>query len=437
MAEDRRGPLLLIARELDARRDELIAEVTRAVPAGIRALNHDARLADLLKASNTENVVAGIHFLERGSPDEEVVAPPAAILYARALAQQGEVPLSALIRAYRIGHALFLDAAIQYTPRFTADRSPVIIELVHQTGSWIDQVCDQVGVAYEQERERWVSSRSGLRQQWVSQLLDGATVDITRAEDALQYRFDGVHIAAVVWPEPTVSTGDVVTLFDQVMALLATELGAVGCLMVPTDEREARMWFSVRANAVLDAARVRTALESSGLRVRLAAGDAEEGLDGFRLSLLQAERVKAVALAGTRRSERVVVYGDVAPLALMAGDLDGMRRFAVRVLGELATDCDRNDRLRETLREFLARNRSYAATAEALFLHRNTIQYRVAQALESCRQSLDDPEAVLNVQLALQVCRWLAPAVLQAPTAPRDTHRRFSCAQHETGHHSS
>ena len=408
MAEDRRGLLLLIARELDAHRDELIAEVTRAVPAGIRALNHDARLADLLKASNTENVVAGIHFLERGSPDEEVVAPPAAILYARALAQQGEVPLSALIRAYRIGHALF-----------TADRSPVIIELVHQTGSWIDQVCDQVGVTYEQERERWVSSRSGLRQQWVSQLLDGAKVDITRAEDALQYRFDGVHIAAVVWPEPTVSTGDVVTLFDQVMALLATELGAVGCLMVPTDEREARMWFSVRANAVLDAAPVRTALESSGLRVRLAAGDPEEGLDGFRLSLLQAERVKAVALAGTRRSERVVVYGDLAPLALMAGDLDGMRRFAVRVLGELATDCDRNDRLRETLRVFLARNRSYAATAEALFLHRNTIQYRVAQALESCGHNLDDPEAVLNVQLALLVCRWLSPAVLQAPTAPR------------------
>jgi DNA-binding PucR family transcriptional regulator len=208
-------------------------------------------------------------------------------------------------------------------------------------------------------------------------------------------------------------------LFDQVMALLATELGAVARPMVPTDEREARMWFSVRANAVLDAARVRTALESSGLRVRLAAGDAEEGLDGFRLSLLQAERVKAVALAGTRRSERVVVYGDLAPLALMAGDLDGMRRFAVRVLGELATDCDRNDRLRETLREFLARNRSYAATAEALFLHRNTIQYRVAQALESCGHNLDDPEAVLNVQLALLVCRWLSPAVLQAPTAPR------------------
>jgi DNA-binding PucR family transcriptional regulator len=422
MAEDRREQMLLVARELDAHRDELIAEVSWAIRAQIRAMDRDARLADFLKASNTENVVAAIHFLERGYQDEEVVAPQAAIVYARVLARQGDVPLSALIRAYRIGHSQFLDAAIRYATALTADRSPVIIELVNQTARWIDTVCDQVGVAYEEERDRWVSSRSGLRQQWVSQLLDGAAVDISRAEDVLQYRFDGVHVAAVVWPEPAVSTAEAVTLFDQVMALLTNEFGAGGRpLMVPTDEREVRMWFSVPANAVLEAAPIRTALENSGLRVRLAVGDAEDGLAGFRRSLLQAERVKAVALAGTQRAERVILYGEVAPLALMAGDLDGMRRFVVRVLGELATDSDRNEWLRETLREFLARNRSYAATAEALFLHRNTIQYRVAQAMERCGHSLDDPEAVLNVQFALQVCRWLAPAVLQAPMSPTVT----------------
>jgi DNA-binding PucR family transcriptional regulator len=216
-----------------------------------------------------------------------------------------------------------------------------------------------------------------------------------------------------------------VTLFDQAMALLATELGAVGGpLMVPTDEREARMWFAVPANTILDAAPVRTALETSGLPVRLAVGDAEKGLDGFRRSLIQAERVKAVALAGTQRAAQVILYSEVAPLALMAGDLDDLRRFVVRVLGELATDCDRNEWLRETLREFLARNRSYAATAEALFLHRNTIQYRVGQAMERCGHSLDDPEAMLNVQFALQVCHWLAPAVLKAPKSPAATGSR-------------
>jgi len=422
MDEHRRGQMVLVAGELNARRDALIAEVTWAVRAQIRALDHDARLADFLKGSITENIVAGIHFLQRGEPDEEVLAPPAAIMYARALARQGDVPLSALIRAYRIGHAHFLEYAIRSATALTADRSPAIIELVKGTARWIDRVSDQVSVAYEEERDRWVSSRSGLRQQWVSQLLAGAAVDIERAEDMLQYRFDRMHVAAVVWPEPAVSNGQVVTLFDQVIALLANELGAIGHpLTVPTDEREARVWFSVPATAALDAAPLRTALEKSGLRVRLAVGDPEQGLAGFRRSLLQAQRVKAVALAGTQRAERVILYGEVAPLALMAGDLDGMRRFVVRVLGGLATDCDRDEWLRETLREFLARNRSYSATAEALFLHRNTIQYRVAQAMDRCGHSLDDPEALLNVQFALQVCHWLAPAVLQAPTSPTVT----------------
>ena len=83
------------------------------------------------------------------------------------------------------------------------------------------------------------------------------------------------------------------------------------------------------------------------------------------------------------------------------------------MLGDLSVDDERNGWLRETLREFLARNRSYVATADAMILHRNTIQYRVAQAMELCGQNLDDPDAVFKVQIALEVCRWMAPAVLR------------------------
>lgn len=65
--------------------------------------------------------------------------------------------------------------------------------------------------------------------------------------------------------------------------------------MVPTDEREARLWFSsVRP---LDAARLRAALTRAGIPARLAFGRVEAGLHGFRASMKQAERVKAVAVA--------------------------------------------------------------------------------------------------------------------------------------------
>jgi DNA-binding PucR family transcriptional regulator len=222
----------------------------------------------------------------------------------------------------------------------------------------------------------------------------------------------------VVWVDATVATRDVVALFDQARSLVAAELGAaVRSLMVPTDEREARLWFSVTTPQKVRALvrlRVRTAFESAGIRARLAFGRAEEGLPGFRASLKQAERVKAVALAGgDRPHSRVVFYNEVAPIALMASDMEELRRFISDILGELSVDDERSKWLRDTLREFLAHNRSYVATAEAMILHRNTIQYRVTQAMELCGQSFDDPDAVFKVQTALEVCRWMAPAVLR------------------------
>jgi DNA-binding PucR family transcriptional regulator len=404
-------------------RDDFIAELFDAMKAEIRGLNHDARMMDLWRASLTENVAAAIHYLDRDTPASLMEAPAAALAYACASAQR-DVPLAPLVRAHRIGHARFLEVAMQYVSLLEpAQQVPTIIELVNRSARVIDVVADQLILAYEQEHDRWVSRRSGLQQRWASELLAGAPIDVQRAKKVLGYRLDGVHIAAVVWVDATVPTRDVVALFDQVCSLVAADLGPAGrSLMVPTDEREARLWFSpasARKDWALDPSRVRAAFESSGIRARLAFGRVGEGLSGFRASLKQAERAKAVAVAGGRHSARVAFYNDVAPIALMASDVDELGRFVTDVLGDLAVDGERTGWLRETLREFLARNRSYVATADAMILHRNTIQYRVAQAMELCGQNFDNPDAAFKVHIALEICRWMAPAVLRAANQQR------------------
>lgn len=147
-----------------------------------------------------------------------------------------------------------------------ADRVSTIIELVNRSARLVDLVADQLIVAYEHEHDRWLSRRSGLQQQWVSELLADTPVDVPRAERALGYRLDGVHIAAVVWVDSAVPIGDVVAQFDQVRCLLAGELGpelgpVANSLMVPTDEREARLWFSPAP------AGLRPVADSRGVRV--------------------------------------------------------------------------------------------------------------------------------------------------------------------------
>lgn len=412
-----RGQLPVIAQQMNAIRDDFIAEVFAAMKRDIPGLNYDSRMLSLWRGSLTEHVVAGIHYLERDPPEPFLDAPAAGLAYARAAAQR-DTPLSALVRAHRIGHARFLQRAMQFVALLDApQRVPAMIELVNRCSCFVDVIGDQLIVAYEQEHDRWVSRRSGLQQQWVTDVLGGTPIDVQRAEMVLGYQLDGLHVAALLWADATMTARDVAALFEKTTALLAGELQAAGrSLMVPTDEREARLWFSLTPGrdktVVVDQERVRSAFKSAGIDANLAFGRLEAGLDGFRTSLKQAERARAVALAGgDHPRDRVVFYADVAPIALMASDPDELRRFVADVLGDLDVDDERNRWLRETLRQFLARNRSYLATAESMMLHRNTIQYRVAQAMERCGQNFDDPEAVFKVQMALEVCRWTGPTV--------------------------
>ncbi|WP_236147642.1 CdaR family transcriptional regulator [Mycolicibacterium sp. CH28] len=414
MAADGSAVVSWLAQQMGARRDEFIAGLVLTTRLEIKLLDDDSRIVDLLYASITENVVAAIHFLEHGGAVDDVEAPSAALAYARALAQR-DVALSALIRAYRIGHSRFVDEAMALlaSQAATEQSLPAARELVHRAAAFIDHVCDQVGVAYERERDRWVSSRSGLRQHWVNLVLSGAGVDIGKAEEALEYRLDRGHVAAVMWPSDSVATRDAANVFENAGAVVGAALGATGpALMVPTDEREARFWWPTDG---VDFASLHQSVADVDLSVRLAIGDVGHGVDGFRRSLREAEQAKAIALYGGPSLGRLVCHDEVAPIALMAANVRELQLFVRRTLGGLAADDERNRWLRETLREFLARNRSYAGTADAMFLHRNTIQYRVTQAMEACGASFDNSDRIVKIQIALLACRWMGKSVLTPP----------------------
>lgn len=416
MSGDATAFVAWVAAQMSSRREEFVAGLVLTTRSEIQSLDHDARMAELLHASITENVVAAIHFLGHGGAETDVKAPGAAVAYACALAQR-DVPLSALIRAYRIGHGRFVDEAMALLSTQTSPEQSLRAarELVHRAAVWIDQVCDQVGTAYEQERDRWVSSRSGLRQHWVNEVLSSATIDIGKVEDALNYRLSGQHVAAVMWPDDAVAARDVADVFDHAQSQLGIVLRASGpSLMVPTDEREVRLWLPVER---LECAGVHTVFGENTIPVRVSIGDLGDGIDGFRRSLREAEQAKVVAVAGGPAVGRVVCHRHVAPVALMAANVADLRRFVQRTLGALAVDDERNGWLRETLREFLARNRSFAATADAMFLHRNTIQYRVTQAMVACGASFDEVDIVADIQIALTACRWMGKSVL-SPVPP-------------------
>jgi DNA-binding PucR family transcriptional regulator len=404
-----------MARQLLAdRRDDFIVELFEFLRREIGELSDDGRLTALLEASVTENIVAAVNFLEGGTRIDDLDAPTAALVHARTLAQQ-DVPLSALFRAYRMGYAMFVRMGID----LIADMDPkhhieLTQQMVGRTADYIDKVCEQVGRAYETERDQWVADRGSIRQQRIAEVLAGRAVDLAESEAALGYRFAGTHVGVQMWVAAQAAEADARAIFEEARRRLTAVLSPIGHpLLVPRDEREMHVWFALRSGFVIpDDALADAFGKSSPLAVHVAVGRPESGIEGFRLTSGQAKRAKDVMLTSTNPLPAAVTYDQLGPTALMSADIDALGRFVRRILGDLAKNGEREETLRETLLNFLSHNRSYAATAQTMIMHRNSVQYRVNQALALCGRELTEVDVALDLQVALNAAHWLGRAVL-------------------------
>jgi hypothetical protein len=409
------GPLIPAWRQLLAeRREAIIAELYASIASDVRELADDPRIASLLEATVSENIVSLINFLEGGTSVEDLDATSATLAYARTLAQR-DIPLTSLFRAYHLGLAMFVRLSIDVIAGLDASQHlPLAQRLLGRSVDFVDKVCEQVGKAYEAERDQWVGERGGIRQHWAAEVLSGRTFDPVEAESALGYRFAGTHVGVQMWLPARLAGVDARGAFEEARRELARALSPVAPpLMVPRDEREMHAWFPVRDNATVAGPGLDKALERTrALQVNVAVGRPESGVDGFRRTSDQARRVKDILLVAATNGPQAVTYDQLGPVALMTADIDALRRFVLRALGALAKSGEREEMLRDTLLAFLGHNRSYSATAQALVLHRNSVQYRVQRALELCGRDLSEADVAFDVHAALTAAHWLGRAVL-------------------------
>lgn len=91
---------------------------------------------------------------------------------------------------------------------------------------------------------------------------------------------------------------------------------------------------------------------------------------------------------------------------------DEIRYFATSVLKELAYPEEESLlELRRTMKHYLDNQCEITKTANDLFVHRNTVKYRIDRCEQIIGQKLNDPQASLNIRLALE----LSQAELHAP----------------------
>jgi hypothetical protein len=401
-----------VATAVSRRAAEVSEDVLKLILREIPQLNDDKPVVALLASSVDSNLGTCLQIMQHRIDLAAVRAPTSAVEYARRLAQRG-TPLTALLRAYRLGHTCFSDWVLRELAEHTVDAETITAtaqSAARQVAGYIDQISEEMVTAYTKERENWLRNCSAARSGRIHDLLSGQRVNVSAAEATLGYRMRQYHVGVVCWTSNEAIAVDNITRLERAVSHVAAQT-ACGAdpVFLARDESSAWAWLPLGIRDRFDAS-----ADNADAGIHVAFGDAVKGIAGFRLTHQQALAAQAVALA-SGSPPRVVSYTEVAPVAMMLSSAYLLRAWVLSTLGPLATDDEHHARLRETMLAFLQSAGSYKATAERLVLHKNTVQYRIHKAEESLGRPVGNNRH--DIELALQASHWLGSTVLQ-PLGP-------------------
>ena len=421
--------LVLVAREVAADAEELLAVVLADIVEALPDLVADTRMRELVAATVRDTILSALTVFGTGVPMTSVRPPEAGLELARRLAQRN-VPIAAMLRAYRLGQARVQQELITRIAARKASGEEVAEaarDLSSAAFGFVDMVAEEVVTAYQAERDDWMRQRNAARLAKITSLLEARTGDLGDAETTLGYELGRAgHLAAVFWCEADGASR--LTALERRMPRLAAAVGAVRSpLVVAPDAATLWVWFPVGTQVGASPKAV-TATVTAAVTEALAAvpevyaafGDPASGANGFRHSHQQARQAQMLAHAADPRARlRVTVPALLGPVALLALEPGSAAGWVRSVLGELAVDDETHARMRETLWAYLSSGSSLASAAAELHLHKNTIQYRVRKAEEARGRPLADGR--LDVEVALLACRLLGSTVLRSPSAGSGT----------------
>ncbi|WP_301122652.1 PucR family transcriptional regulator [Mycolicibacterium fortuitum] len=410
----------VVMDRLIARQGAVSQSVQKALASHITQLRGDRELLQLLGASVAGNVETIFNALRHDISLDNIEPPTAALEYARRVAQRG-VPMDALVRAYRLGHSLVIDAASDEVNAAVPDARTglaVFERITSVSFRYIDWISQQVVVVYEEERDRWLANQNSARALRVREILEapsGSILDPEALTTALRYPIQRRHLAAVLWWPAEAEHEDGLGQLESVLRDMAESIETQGSpLFVAADRNTGWGWIPLSAATAATATdTIRTGLAERRATVAVALGTPLYGVDGFRRSHRQAVKARGVALAAGTAGVTAADDPGLAAAALIGENIDDAREFVAQTLGPLASDTANDARLRETLRVYLHDGASYKSAGEKLNLHFNSVKYRVGRAVERRGRPVGDDR--LDVELALLLCHRYGTAVLSAP----------------------
>ncbi|HEY9372338.1 helix-turn-helix domain-containing protein [Streptomyces sp.] len=298
-----------------------------------------------------------------------------------------ELPLDAVLQAFRLGGGLVWQELVDETARRDPDDVRLLVHVAADVWNFMDEHCTLVADAHRRAARRTAGGREDRLRRMTAALLDGTTriADLPEVADALGLPAEGAYAVVAAAGRP------------DVRALAGTEGGP---RIVWHVEAEAAYGLVLVGDGTLRAL-ARTLTGPPGTAIGI----------GSRVETLaavgDARRLAEVALRACPPGGGTVLLDEHLPAALLASSPALGATLAERVLGPvLRLEPADRDVLIETLSAWLDCDGSAQRAAHQLYCHRNTVLNRLRRLEQLTGRSLTRPADVVELSLALTArCR--------------------------------
>ncbi|MFJ4840591.1 PucR family transcriptional regulator [Streptomyces sp. NPDC088746] len=378
-----------VASALQSRLPELGERMTLRIHSEVDAYRDKALLSlEELRRSCVVNADLVLTYLCRGdSPDASSARETG-----RARAEQG-VPLAETLHAYRIGSELLWTEILAEARNHPEVSDDLLVSESAKFWSLSGLYAEAVAGAYRETSAELASRGQARRSGLVEALFTGIITDRTLWEAARELGLPAHGPYAIVVAEADATSEDPLAgveaalreaqlssawrlLPDQQLALIALPTAAAEstCLRILRRTR-ARVGFSPRFNSLRDTP--------------------------------QALRFARRALSGLQGPGPGVVRFDDNPLAMVVAAAPAEATHLVRAVLQPLLDLPVAERARllRTLEHWFAAAGSASAAARSLFVHANTVRYRLRRVEELTGRPLSDPRVTADIGAALLAVR--------------------------------
>ena len=366
-----------VLEALELREDELAEAMLGAILGEIGS--YDRPSGEALMADVREHCRLHVDLLMR-SLRAQRDADRADLSFARDAAarrvHQG-IPLDGLLQAFRVGHRTLWHAIVDEASGSPAGREAAIA-LAGAAMEYIDLASTHVAEAYLRESGQLAELVQRRRRDLLENLLAGRLPDDAETETiAPGLERDTDLLVAVASLEAAAAADD--RALAQAAESIAASIGSRALVVVRQDEVAAVLPLGGKSPAAigvaLDVARAGAEREH-GIHLLIGVSGVCRGLAEVGQRYLEAHQ----ALRRSNPDRPIVSLSELSPFEHLVASTDRSTRTSIAM--EAASLTENATSLMETLRAYLDSDLDVARTAEALYVHPNTVRYRLRRISE-------------------------------------------------------